>query len=268
MSLFFLQNISMGKLIFFDIDGTLVIDGKIPPSAEKALRLLRENGHITAVASGRHLAMMKPVTDRLGIEYAVCDGGNTIVHDGKIIFTEPLSTSVTHPLYRELLEKKIPFAVMPDTRYNRLTADFRMMRGRRERSFEAIRCRMRIYWDLFHRDAYKVFMEIHPGEEDRIRTIDLHRITRWADDSLGYEPDDKYRGIEKLLQITGMEKNDLVFFGDGLNDLTMFEKIPFSVCMGNGVEELKEKAYYVTDRAERDGIYKACRHFGWIGEDQ
>jgi hydroxymethylpyrimidine pyrophosphatase-like HAD family hydrolase len=37
-----------------------------------------------------------------------------------------------------------------------------------------------------------------------------------------------------------------------------------SVAMGNGVPELKARASYVTSNADDDGIYKACRHFGWI----
>jgi len=27
---------------------------------------------------------------------------------------------------------------------------------------------------------------------------------------------------------------------------------------------LKKKARYITDDADDDGIYNACRHFGWI----
>ena len=34
--------------------------------------------------------------------------------------------------------------------------------------------------------------------------------------------------------------------------------------MGNSVEELKAAADYVTDPIDRDGVWNACRHFGWI----
>lgn len=49
-----------------------------------------------------------------------------------------------------------------------------------------------------------------------------------------------------------------------MNDLTMFRKEWLSVAMGNAKPALKEKAKYITDRADEDGIYNACRHFGWI----
>ena len=34
----------------------------------------------------------------------------------------------------------------------------------------------------------------------------------------------------------------------------------------NAIDELKEKATYVTTPCDQDGIYNACVHFGWIQE--
>ena len=33
------------------------------------------------------------------------------------------------------------------------------------------------------------------------------------------------------------------------------------------IDELKEKAIYVTTPCDQDGIYNACVHFGWIKEN-
>ena len=44
----------------------------------------------------------------------------------------------------------------------------------------------------------------------------------------------------------------------------MFDPCWTSIAMGNGKDELKKKATYVTDTNVNDGIEKACRHFGWI----
>ncbi|MDD7666060.1 MAG: HAD hydrolase family protein, partial [Dialister sp.] len=51
---------------------------------------------------------------------------------------------------------------------------------------------------------------------------------------------------------------------DGMNDCTMFRPEWFSIAMGNAKPQLKEKAKYITSRADEDGIYEACRRFGWI----
>ena len=59
----------------------------------------------------------------------------------------------------------------------------------------------------------------------------------------------------------------MVVFGDEKNDLSMFRDEWTSIAMGNAIDELKEKATYVTTPCDQDGIYNACVHFGWIKEN-
>ena len=40
----------------------------------------------------------------------------------------------------------------------------------------------------------------------------------------------------------------------------MLEYADISIVMGNGVESVKEKADYVTDRIDNDGLYKAFKY--------
>lgn len=49
----------MGKIIFLDVDGTLVdYHNRIPDSAVEAIRKARENGHLVYVCTGRSRAEM------------------------------------------------------------------------------------------------------------------------------------------------------------------------------------------------------------------
>ena len=57
---------------------------------------------------------------------------------------------------------------------------------------------------------------------------------------------------------------DVVVFGDDMNDLVMFDERWTSIAMGNACDELKQKATYVTKNNIEDGIYDACVQFGWI----
>ena len=46
----------MGKIVFFDLDGTIVdSSNEICPSAIRAIKALRAGGHKTGVATGNHL---------------------------------------------------------------------------------------------------------------------------------------------------------------------------------------------------------------------
>ena len=71
-------------------------------------------------------------------------------------------------------------------------------------------------------------------------------------------------GIKAIMDYLGADYKDVVVFGDEKNDLSMFRDEWTSIAMGNAIEALKEKADYVTDDCDKDGIYNACRHFGWI----
>ena len=64
------------KLIFLDIDGTLVVAGKNDPpaSAMEAIRRAQARGHKVFLCSGRNMGMAKPVYD-LGFDWIVSLAG-------------------------------------------------------------------------------------------------------------------------------------------------------------------------------------------------
>ena len=47
---------------------------------------------------------------------------------------------------------------------------------------------------------------------------------------------------------------DVVVFGDGKNDFSMFVDDWFCIAMGNAIPELKEKADYITLPSSQEGI--------------
>ena len=52
----------MSKLVFFDIDGTLLdSEMQVPESTMQALHRLKENGHKIAICSGRPYSIIYPV---------------------------------------------------------------------------------------------------------------------------------------------------------------------------------------------------------------
>ena len=53
-------------------------------------------------------------------------------------------------------------------------------------------------------------------------------------------------------------------FGDGMNDLEMFLTVDHPIAMANAVDDLKDKAEYITDNNDNDGIAKALQKFGLI----
>ena len=67
--------------------------------------------------------------------------------------------------------------------------------------------------------------------------------------------------IRKFLEQKGWTRSQIMAFGDGENDIEMLRYAGIGVCMGNGLDIVKQSADYVTDSVDEDGIAKALRHF-------
>ncbi|XIF19793.1 MAG: Cof-type HAD-IIB family hydrolase [Acetilactobacillus jinshanensis] len=65
----------------------------------------------------------------------------------------------------------------------------------------------------------------------------------------------KQLGIKILLKKLGLDGVPTYAFGDGLNDIEMFNQVSHSVAMGNGLKPCKAHAEFITDTNDRDGIY-------------
>jgi phosphoserine phosphatase len=84
--------------------------------------------------------------------------------------------------------------------------------------------------------------------------------------------DEKAYGLSKARLEAIFEPSTFVELGaytkrtDSQNDLEMFKYADISICMGNGDEQAKKRADYITDDINNDGILHALQHFNWIKE--
>jgi len=79
------------KIIFFDIDGTLLDhDKKLPASTKKAVQLLKEQGHEVAIATGRAPFMFKDLREELDIQTYISFNGQYIVLNGEVLYKNPV----------------------------------------------------------------------------------------------------------------------------------------------------------------------------------
>lgn len=254
------------RYFFFDIDGTLACgpyeSRYIPESAMEALRQLRERGHFTAIATGRSHAMAMRFFTEGRFDNMVCDGGNGLVLDGTYLGTEPLERQPCIDLIDECERKGIPWAVSPDDSTRRIAKD-----GRFDASIDAGYMETVVDPGLDYRnvkDFYKVYVACEEIDEPNIEALAHVPHARQTKRCLFIEPVDKAHGILRVMDHFNAPLSDVVVFGDGTNDLTMFDKRWLSIAMGNARGVLKEKADYITTDVDKDGIYNACRHFGWI----
>lgn len=256
------------KYFFFDIDNTIAIGFPrvVPESTKRTLKELQDKGHYVSIATGRMHIMAREFCEELGIHNMVTDGGNGLVIDGKV-YIEPLDRDMVVSIVDEFEEKNIPWSVcLDDTRMwytkNSVFPDAMSKVLKIKGYMETT-----IVENMNIRDydkIYKGFAYLTRSEEEKVDGLKNVTYTRYSDHYIIIEPDDKSRGIKKLMEIMNLEDEDIVVFGDNTNDIKMFRPEWTSIAMGNAVDSLKEIADFVTRDADDGGIEFACRHFGWI----
>ena len=74
----------------------------------------------------------------------------------------------------------------------------------------------------------------------------------------------KRAGIKAVLDALGPDHGTVYGLGDASNDIALMEAVDVGIAMGNAPDFLKEKADYVTDSFDHDGVVTALEHFGLI----
>lgn len=258
----------MGKLFFFDIDGTLTgveKPGHIYESTREAIRQLKANGHFVALATGRAAFRARMFQEEIGIENMICEGGNQLIMDWETVEYTPIDQNIAKTICEKALANDFGIAISTSDTRVRFTPNHRFIEQAGD---------FHDFMDVVVDETFdyqqagvirRLFLTIPKGKEDLIPEIDQIGRMHYGDDQfIIVEPDHKYTGIAKMCKLLGKDEKDVVVFGDGLNDRKMFEKAPFSIAMGNAIDELKEMADYICEDSDHDGIYLACKHFGWI----
>lgn len=70
----------------------------------------------------------------------------------------------------------------------------------------------------------------------------------------------KKNGVADLIDLCGIEPDEVAVFGDDTNDIEMLMGFPHSIAMGNACEKAKAVASHVTLSHEEDGIPHALKN--------
>ncbi|MCO4465090.1 HAD-superfamily hydrolase / phosphatase [Streptococcus infantarius subsp. infantarius] len=82
----------MSKIIFLDVDGTLVdYHNRIPESAAIAIRQARANGHKVFVCTGRSRAEMQPELWKIGLDGMIGGNGSYVEYNEEVIMHQMIS---------------------------------------------------------------------------------------------------------------------------------------------------------------------------------
>lgn len=255
------------KAVFFDIDGTLLSHetNTVPPSALEAIRQLQQRGILVFLATGRHRSHLESLPSLQGLTYdgAVSLNGGYCYNGAGRIFHNPICREDIAALLNYLDRDPIPCGFIEE---DRTYVNF--YNDRVHEVHEAIHTPLLPLDDLrrgLEHPVYQILLYLR-ADEPMPPCMPHTRTTRWFTGGVDIIPAEggKALGIQKVLAHYGINKADTMAFGDGDNDLDMFEAVGLSVAMGNAVPQLIAAADHVTADVDDDGIAKALKHFGLI----
>lgn len=254
------------KAIFFDVDGTLLShkQNDVPKSTRIALHKLREKGILTVVATGRHMIEFSklPVGDIDFDGYLMLNGQLLLDSTKSVYAGTPIDEGEMKILAGIFTRKKIPFAMIgANDRYINYVDDT-VIRTQAETKGTIP--------DVGNYNGEKIYqiLAFVPDDEKRVleELLDECSITSWNDTGIDIIPKGggKSVGIQKFLDEKGLDRSEIMAFGDGENDIDMLQFAGIGVAMGNAGDNVKAAADYVTDSVDENGIENALRHFGLI----
>lgn len=265
----------MKKALVLDIDGTLTNSKKeITPATRQAIQDLMRRGHKVILASGRPTPGMRKYERELELEkyggYLLSFNGARIVEcdTGEILYQRLLSLTLLPGLYRfaknngcglvTYLGSEV-ISAFPKDKYVELEAAINGLPVREVDGF----------LEFVDFDINKCLMTAEPEKAEKLEKElqqqygDRASIYRSEPYFIEIMPENvnKAAGLEKLLPVLGVTRENTVCCGDGFNDISMLRYAGVGVAMGNAQQRVKEAADYVTAANDEDGLIRVIERF-------
>lgn len=249
---------------FFDLDGTLLDDkSQVRPEIAQAMTQLKANNILPVIATGRTEVEVAAIMKEANIDSDIIMNGAFIRVAGDVIYSD---------LYDKALIKEVYEAAKTND-------DAISFYNERE------------IWCNEHNDfllgAYNfIHTPVPPLNPDgyltkpvnmllilgqindeyytsRFPQLNFYRNTPFSLDTVKktVSKGNAVKLLQEKLQLTNIPS---YAFGDGPNDVALFEACDIKIAMGNGVSLLKEQADFITKSNTDGGIVHALKHFDLI----
>jgi len=249
------------KIVFFDVDGTLVNyeDGRIEESTRASIKQLKNKGIHIVAATGRPLSMCQDLRN-IGIETFITANGSHVKYQNQVIHKIPIAKEIVHAVkaFAEDNKQSLSF----------FTEQLSMNNVQEEQTLKAMQETLSllefpdINEDISTQEVYLMCLYGDEDIEKKYTSKFPHLLfKRWHPYITNVLQHDvsKSIAVQAVLDYFDLSPEEALAFGDGDNDIDMLEQVGFGIAMGNGSEALKNVANYVTKKSTEDGIDYALR---------
>lgn len=254
------------KIIFFDIDGTLLDPdtGCISPKHQQMLNQLEDKGIRRCIVTGRP-AVGLPDLSGLTFDAIATFNGCFCCAGDQIIYNNPIDPSEVSILLNNAsaLGRPVSIALRDRMAANGIDQDlfdYYQHAG-------ALLTVADDFEEALREDIYQIMLGSRESEHGAIlqNTQQVKLAISWerAVDVIPLTGG-KGSAIRAVLQHFHLDPSEAMAFGDSLNDVEMLQAVGTAVAMGNATPQLKELASSVCGPVSEDGIYHYCKELGLI----
>lgn len=249
------------KLIAMDFDGTLLRDDKtISENTKTILKLYRNLGYLIVGVTARNLNSTKDVIPLDIFNYIIINNGASIynVDDNGMIYQETIDKETAKAITMEMEDFCVQIDYLTDNIYytyiNKKNSNIDYIRD--INSIEEIDEQVS-RMNLFLKDKSKVndYFKLIKTRYENIKCF-IMQASDSTDKWIVLNPKgvNKANTLKELGKMEDISLDEMIFFGDGLNDLEVMKEVGLSVAMGNALEEIKENAKDIAKTNNEDGI--------------
>lgn len=256
----------MTKIVFFDLDGTLLNKEKhVLAENKEAIKNALENNIEVVICSGRQKGAVRMYQEEAGSGRYVITTNGAEIYDTKEeeqLFNCSLEKSFARMFYDYMLENDLFFRI--DTKYaryfnqerNRVTKDEILFDENPDKFFEETDI-LQISIGSMESDKIDKAVEFLKSFPDiKIENRYITEITADKLDVINIINKNASKGNAALglCKYLKIDPKEAVAFGDDYNDVSMLKAVGHPVAMGNAFEDIKQIACEVTKTNDEPGI--------------
>lgn len=269
----------MGKLIFLDVDGTIVSLGRSPSKATvEAIRTARANGHKVFLSTGRREADVPEAVRSIGFDGGIYSAGGRVVVNGKEIWNRPMPESLIQQAIDVLREWKLYFilesasGIYVGSKNQTFSHTVNKMVQLLQTAIQITDQKQRPE----HDPVYKIVFLAESNAQveqvvKRLRAVAtivyssslFPGITAFNGEISGIGVN-KGDALKRICEYLNVGRKDCIAFGDSMNDVEILQTAGLGIAMGNADACVKEIAGQVCERCEEDGIAKTLARMNLI----
>ncbi|EOH93283.1 cof-like hydrolase [Enterococcus haemoperoxidus ATCC BAA-382] len=251
-------------LVFFDLDGTLLdAESTISKENHQAILQLKKNNILPLIASGRSPKEIQQITKGVAIDSYVSLNGQFNVVENEVVSKHAIPLKQIQELMALSESFGHSLACYTETEYAACYSTASM-----EKLYRLDHAPLPKISAEFHKDheIYMVYLFSEDEEKDslyREKFADIFTFFRDSPYSMAVvsKGQSKKAGIQEIIKTLDLAHVPTYAFGDGNNDLGMFEAVNTAIAMDNASPHVKSHADYITKSHLEDGICFGLKHF-------